>query len=191
MRPPRAAAVVVLTAAGTRAAWVRAVEPVRVGTVATDTGERASAQPSTMAPDSSSVGRATALAQQFATALADGDWDWARRLSPTLEGTEADLRATYEAVARHIVTPVAASVDGDVVTLELALVAHLVGGPSGERLTIIQCQTWGVDVKAATVRRQEAEHGRDSDGTGAAERRSYVGWRGPAVVGAEARAACS
>ena len=107
------------------------------------------------------------VAQQFATALASGDWTTVRTLSGSPSTTDAEYQAQYGNLDQSTVVPVKANaLSVTTFALRLGLVAHETNG--GVKQTSLYCAHWNVDTARATVTRVDGTRLRTVNGTVAA-----------------------
>ena len=104
------------------------------------------------------------MAQQVASALADGNWAAVRRLSPTDQRTNAQFERDYAGLDRStVVLARETTLSSGLVDLRLGLVAHesRASGPQ----TSLFCTHWIVDPVDATVQRLDGALVRTVGGT--------------------------
>lgn len=146
---------VVVAAATTRAFDAPSVQPVRVDTAATHTGE---GEPlGAVSLHQTSVAAAIDIAQEFATALADEDWLRATQLSPTLPGAPDGLSNTYGAIETYKIIPIDATVSLPLVTLRIATISQVGTDIPMSRWTWANCATWEVDLSTTTLRELQVD----------------------------------
>lgn len=108
--------------------------------------------------------RALVVAQQVASALADGNWAAVRRLSPTDQRTNAQFEKDYAGLDRSTVVPARQTpLSSGLVDLRVGLVAHesRTSGPQ----TSLFCAHWIVDPVTSTVQRLDGALVRTMGGT--------------------------
>lgn len=107
------------------------------------------------------------VAQQFASALAAGDWSRVRALSPASKETDAQFQAVYGNLDASTVVPVkATSRTATSYALRIGIVAHETN--NGVKQTSLYCAHWDVDTAAGTVTRVDGTKLRTESGTKAA-----------------------
>jgi hypothetical protein len=107
------------------------------------------------------------VAQQFASALAAGDWARARTLGPSSSTSDANYRAQYGNLDASTVVPVrATALSVTKYALRIGLVAHETN--NGVKQTSLYCAHWDVDTAAGTVTQVDGTRVRTENGTKAA-----------------------
>ena len=107
------------------------------------------------------------IAQNLATALANGDWAKARTLSPTSGSTDAQYQSQYGNLDASTVIPAKAAVlSVTTYSLRIGLVAHETN--SGVKQTSLYCAHWNVDTAKGIVTQVSGKKLRSENGTKAA-----------------------
>lgn len=151
-----------VTATTVRSSATTAKATVTTARAATTTSRAASLTPTVAAAAVQS--QANSIAQQFAGALASGDWKRVRTLSPASKETDAQFQAQYGNLDDSTVVPVKSTArSATTYALRVGLVAHETN--NGVKQTSLYCAHWDVDAAAGTVTRVDGTKLRSESGT--------------------------
>ena len=128
-------------------------------------GGSAPLPPPPTAPATTTVAdHAVRVAQDVASALANGDWNAVRRMSPTDQRTNSQFERDYAGLdSSTVVLARSTPLSSGLVDLRLGLVAH--ESRSSGPQTSLYCTHWIVDPVGSTVQRLDAALVRTVGGT--------------------------